>query len=133
MEAVQSSRSITNFENYEFSQLKCHCFFLQGRRRSLSTGDLSVTAEMLSIELDSSPDRSVYSADLGASGCDPEAGEEVESDFEAERLSNLAEEQDDDDGGDAIEAPDSQHSASPEVEYVREKESAFDRKAKMSR
>lgn len=94
----------------------------------MSTGDLSVTAEM-SIEIDSSPDRSVYSADLGA-GCDAEAGE-LESDFEAERLSNLAEE--DDDEPDANDDAESQQHTSPEVEYVREKESVYDRKSKMNR
>lgn len=83
---------------------------------------------MLSIEMDSSPDRSVYSADLGA-GCD---ADEPESDFEAERLSNLAEEQDDD-NEEANDDPDSQQHTSPEIEYVREKEPAFDRKSKMSR
>ncbi|XP_032788806.1 uncharacterized protein LOC116926122 isoform X1 [Daphnia magna] len=91
--------------------------YSRGRRRSLSTGDLSVTAEM-SVEIDSSPDRSTcFSADLGA-GCDAEGGDLIESDFEAERLSNLEEE--DNDNEEANDDVESQSSA--ELEYSREKE-----------
>ncbi|XP_046656104.1 uncharacterized protein LOC124349488 isoform X2 [Daphnia pulicaria] len=88
--------------------------YSRGRRRSLSTGDLSVTAEM-SVEIDSSPDRSTcFSADLGG-GCD-EVGD-IESDFEAERLSNLEEE--DNDNEEVNDDVESQ--SSPELEYSREK------------
>ncbi len=97
----------------------------------MSTGDLSVTAE-LSVEMDSSPDRSTcFSADLGA-GCDAEVGDLVESDFEAERLSNLEEE--DNDNEEVNEDVESQSSA--ELEYPRDKEtSAFnlDRKRRANR
>ena len=55
----------------------------------MSTGDLSVTAEM-SVEIETSPDRSTcYSAD-------PEqAGNMGDSDYEADGLSNLEEENND--------------------------------------
>ena len=101
-------------------------FFFKGRRRSLSTGDLSVTAEM-SVEIDSSPDRSTcFSADA-------EVGDIVESDFEGERLSNLEEEENDnEEANDDVESQ-----SSMELEYPsRDKEtSAFnvERKRRMNR
>lgn len=62
---------------------------MQGRRRSLSTGDLSVTAEM-SVDIESSADDSpCFSGDMAAV--------EGESDLEADVLSNLEEENNDDD------------------------------------
>ncbi len=69
----------------------------------------------MSVEIDSSPDRSTcFSADLGG-GCD-EVGD-IESDFEAERLSNLEEEDNDnEEGNDDVESQ-----SSPELEYTREK------------
>lgn len=86
----------------------------------------------MSVEIDSSPDRSTcFSADLGA-GCDPEVGDLIESDFEAERLSNLEEE--DNDNEEVNDDVESQSSA--ELEYPREKESsAFngDRKRRTNR
>lgn len=97
----------------------------------MSTGDLSQTAE-LSVEIDSSPDRSTcFSADLAA-GCDAEVGDIVESDFEGERLSNLEEE--DNDNEEPNEDVESQSSA--ESEYPRDKEAAafnVDRKRRMNR
>lgn len=67
------------------------------------------------MEIDSSPDRSTcFSADLGG-GCD-EVGD-IESDFEAERLSNLEEE--DNDNEEVNDDVESQ--SSPELEYSREK------------
>lgn len=72
----------------------------------------------MSVEIDSSPDRSTcFSADLGA-GCDAEGGDLIESDFEAERLSNLEEE--DNDNEEANDDVESQSSA--DLEYSREKE-----------
>lgn len=85
-----------------------------------------MTAEM-SVEIDSSPDRSTcFSADLGAGG-DAEVGDLVDSDFEAERLSNLEEE--DNDIEEANEDADSQSSAEMEAAAVFN----IDRKRKMNR
>ena len=86
----------------------------------------------MSVEIDSSPDRSTcFSADLGA-GCDAEVGDIVESDFEAERLSNLEEEENDNEEvNDDVESQ-----SSAELEYPRDKEtSAFnlDRKRRANR
>jgi hypothetical protein len=74
----------------------------------------------MSVEIDSSPDRSTcFSADpdgiLAESNMDPESGEMVDSDSEAEGLSNLEEED-----NDANEDADSQ--ASADLEYNDEKE-----------
>lgn len=85
-----------------------------------------MTAEM-SVEIESSPDRSTcFSNDLGATG-DPEVGDMVDSDFEAERLSNLEEE--DQDLEEANEDGDSQSSGEMEAAAVFN----IDRKRKMNR
>ena len=92
-----------------------------------------MTAEM-SVEIESSPDRSTcFSADLGPN-VDAEVGDLVDSDFEAERLSNLEEE--DNDNEEINEDADSQQS-SADLDFVREeKESSsfnIDRKRRMNR
>ena len=57
---------------------------------------------------------------------DPEAGELVDSDFEAERLSNLQEEE-----NDANDDIDSQ--ASADLEYANEEKDSFVSKKRMNR
>ena len=88
----------------------------------------------MSVEIESSPDRSTcFSADLGPNA-DAEVGDLVDSDFEAERLSNLEEE--DNDNEEINEDADSQQS-SADLDFVREeKESSsfnIDRKRRMNR
>lgn len=93
----------------------------------------------MSVEMDSSPDRSTcFSADLGAGCCDAEVRDMVESDFEAERLSNLQEEDDDDDNDNEAHPDDVESASSAELEYnnSRDKESSafnLDRKRRMNR
>ena len=95
----------------------------KGRRRSLSTGDLSVTAEM-SVEMDS--DRSTC-----FSAGDPEVGIDlVDSDFEAERLSNLEEEDNDLEVND--QDADSQQS-SVEIEFGGREDKELKRRINSSR